>query len=125
MIYPYDMSLLEQIAVPSTAKHVHVGQVACAGISGVVSSPGAFLEVRVTSAAGEFTDWVRLLVLTHSGDGRNLTRLTGSWWRYMLYTLTTPDNKAELTIATQADEVMIDDVDASQAVAFGGSGVMP
>lgn len=81
-----------------------MGVIKCATGNGEVEERTAMLEMRMAGSNGGFTRWVRVLCTVNKSRRRCPVRLSGSWWRHMLYTAHIPDNGGDLLVSTTRDE---------------------
>ncbi|KAJ5691996.1 hypothetical protein N7462_001419 [Penicillium macrosclerotiorum] len=84
-----------------------LGNVKVRGVGGAITARAVLLAAAVLGTDGQMlTRWVSIKCLVRDNeDRRNLPqRLSGCWWRYLLYNGTAPDNNGDLHIASDKDE---------------------
>ncbi|KAJ5152026.1 hypothetical protein N7492_010321 [Penicillium capsulatum] len=83
-----------------------MGIIKCSTGNGEVEERTVMLEMRIGGTKGRFTRWVRVLCTINPGRKQCPVRLSGSWWRHMLYTAHIPDNAGCLLVSTTRDELI-------------------
>ncbi|KAJ6112388.1 hypothetical protein N7512_007712 [Penicillium capsulatum] len=119
MLHTEDITSLETL--DGTQRAPPLGVVTASTPGGRIPVNRYLLEARVMASDGEkpLTKWIQVPVMAVSASlqGYRRSRLSGGWWRHMLYVASAPDNSGNLYVHTTQPGLsdMLPDVDAAQA----------
>jgi hypothetical protein len=131
-IFEDDLEEIMKLA-PEGAEVPTIGEYSMNTVKGDLIHRNVVMQIRVLSPGDNpITRWypVRVTVYPQSHKADMPVRLSGNWWRHVLYTATAPDNKGLLYASTMKQDLCkaLPDVDHNQAggpkntLGLGGEG---
>lgn len=129
---------LEEIMslVPEGINVPFIGDYQSQSIGGIVTNRNVVMQIRILSPGDNpITRWYPVRVTVYPTRHKEVLphRLSGDWWRYVLYTANAPDNKGFIHASTMKEDLFksIPDVNYAQAggprniPGLGGEGLGP
>lgn len=100
-LFQSDLHMLRGLS-PNMAPNPPTGPIVSISPGGLVHAQGYMLDFRVIGRQGAMTIWYRLKCNVHADSDANMwgLRLSGAWWRNVLFVAEAPDNRHNLYVAT-------------------------